>query len=308
MRKFLFILTLLLAAKQIALAQKVRFTNLTNHWAITRTYFDGNNTTYSRANYQYTDSVLLNGYVYHTLVSQQRHDSLLIREDTVAGKVYAISARSYYGGTTNNEIVLYDYNLVVGDTFSVATVFGNQNNEFKWVVDSVITTSINGTNHKVFYFDGIPGSSSHLLSFVTIEGIGATLNPVFPIYGTFFEEYNYLACFSTNQTTPPVNPQIDWFNNTTSCTLSVPDVLTKEHKVSVAPQPAQDMVTFNLPETFTEGEIIISDLLGRTVYSRRFNNSATLQVTNTAQFKGIGVYVIVDKKTGKKYTGKVVFE
>lgn len=116
-----------------------------------------------------------------------------LREDTILKKVYYYDTdemfSDYYADCmVDNEVVLYDFNLSVGDTVK-CTVATWDNCSFNAVVTSVYYVSINGINRKVFDFYSGAGQDYY------IEGIGGTESGGGLYQSVFFFESGYqLEC------------------------------------------------------------------------------------------------------------------
>jgi len=138
-----------------------------------------------------------------------------IREDS--GKVYIYSQ--------NNEHILYDFNLIKGDTIKLLNMFGKSND---WVVDSVDSIEILGT-----FLKRITLKFHDYLTDYRIEGIGSTLGVVYS--GNFIYDYSTELLCAMQQ-------NISIFNNPAynSCFIYTGINNQKRLKVRIYPTIVQD--------------------------------------------------------------------
>ena len=197
----------------------------------------------------------------------------LMREDTIARKVFI------YDYSTNSDELLYDFNLVAGDTL---------NSNFAGVgslliVDSVSTISLtNGSVRKIFYLssgenyiESIGGSQG--IQFPLIQGLGFWKVPIcinennIPIWGG--------QCFGI---------------------VGINENLQESKKVY--PNPFVNEISFesNNPE---ESEIVIYNTISNEIFRRSFSNSTTINTVNLVS--GIYVYKMISK-SGLTSFGKLV--
>ena len=167
---------------------------------------------------------------YYTILSEY-----YLREDIVEKKVYL------YDNLTSTDRLLYDFNLVVGDTLqeSYSVPPEGVTKIFVTGIDSVIV----GTNyHKRYQFDDeytiLSGSSE---STYLIEGIGYITDLLHT--GGWYGELTFnLNCFSVNEISlyPYYNP------NELSCRFFGADVSIKENenlKLNFYPNPINDFTS-----------------------------------------------------------------
>jgi hypothetical protein len=202
--------------------------------------------------YQYSTDTLLNGVNYHILKVAQKNYSLddegfcmipqgsintlltkyYMREDIAEKKVYL------YDILTSTDILLYDFNLEIGDTLpeSYFVSFGYY---FVTDIDSVLV----GTNyHKRYKIDDqytISSGSSE--STYLIEGVGY-ISDLLSIVSWYAEWDISLNCFSVNEISmyPYYEPSF------LSCRFFGADVSIKENenlKLNFYPNPINDFTS-----------------------------------------------------------------
>jgi hypothetical protein len=117
-------------------------------------------------NYKIIGDSIVNNVSYKKIISENGDCSCnwsipqnagLVREDTIAKKVYFIPINS------NSEVIIYDFTQNVGDTVNSFLSCGNQ-----LVIQSIDSISINGLYHKRFNISDCGVGTSF------IEGVGNT--------------------------------------------------------------------------------------------------------------------------------------
>ena len=268
------ILLILLLLPVFVKAQKIHFADTSNVWKEVMPQYDAPNPwifnyfTYSFAAEQMIDTVAYRQFGFG-----------LVREDSVLNKVYIRSGDS--------DIVLMDYNLRVGDTFSAPY--------HRFPVIGVDSTLINSVWHRVWYFPFYTGgwyTGTGTIS--VIEGIGCIEHPLFMMtdYGSCVEcSQPFMYCFSNHGSTPPLSPKIDWFDNSSTCTtyatlgINAP-AYSSEH-ITIYPNPATSSITITAQTTIMN--IAITDMVGQNIYSHRSN---TRQVQVDVETLPAGVYFV----------------
>ncbi len=136
---------------------------------------------------------------------------LLVREDTVAGKVYfkswdppgnMIGNGAYLMDTA--EFVAYNFGLNVGDTMIMPFVYGGYGTAISMHIliqkDSV---KINDVWHIAQRFKCPLGFGSSWSEYDVVEGVGSLTNPVNPAPFFNFENTQKLYCFGNGDTLSP---------------------------------------------------------------------------------------------------------
>jgi len=191
-----------------------------------------------------------------------------VREDTILNKVYVRDL------TGDSDILLMDYNLTLGDTFTTAY--------YQFAVIRIDSTLINAVWHKVWYFPPIPAGIYGGDPICVIEGIGCIQSPVYLIgnYNRCVEcSAPLMYCFSSNGITPPLSPPVSFLDNDTSCSkfanLDINQLQSPHGKINIYPNPATTSFTIQLntlSQGGAEGQITITNLLGQTVYTQSYNS------------------------------------
>lgn len=232
-----------------------------------------------------TSDVVIGGTTYHKLY-QSFNDAVLdeseyiggLRED--AGKVY------YIGASSSSEKLIYDFNVVVGDT--ITNAFTGSKDA---VVHSIETVIISGVSHKRINFtmatstavwpggawiDGIGNSSlGGLLGSPTMQPTcDCATNTVCLTLGGTTEEYKN-----------PSYASID-------CQSSVhtANVNMNTPAVSVIPNPVTGTGHLMIPAEGKFNTIAIYSIVGRKVYSSSLNGAASIEIDQANFVPGVYMY------------------
>lgn len=176
-----------------------------------------------------------------------------MREDTLNRKVYMINSdESVFPCTSSNEMLIWDFNLKVGDTLPSCLIkifnpvnFGDQK---RFVLDSIrqITNQFNlRLNH--FYYYGVRMGSCGDLTLNTVkfvEGFGMEDGPIIRRFYTFLDRY----CEGTLE-------QCNIVSSTKESTHS--------NQLTLLSNPVYDILNIRTDQNIQMSEII--DLNGRTM-------------------------------------------
>lgn len=177
-----------------------------------------------------------------------------------------------------SEVLLYDFNLNVGDTLPVT-----YNNEYygQNYVSSIDSILLGVTYHKRYnlgFWSGLFGYTS------IIEGVGSAFGLLEQIVNPL-EHYDYLTCFTHRGTI------IYTDSSSVGCNLPTPVGInehSKEAPISIFPNPTTGIINIKTP--FSEKTSIeILDVLGKTIYQTDFSSSESF--INLRQFPK-GVYFL----------------
>ncbi len=187
--------------------------------------------------------------------------------------------------STGSEIILYDFNLNVGDTIihPYGGAICNNDTITIWQVDSILTSD--GYHRQL-----------HLSSFATwIEGIGSTTYLFNPANVLCVSGNDVLVCMKTDSgfAYPP---------GTGSCIVSAPEPWHQKNKITVSPNPMTDILNIEFSNDELS-EINIYDIASRKLMQKKFTNFVSI---NTEQLStGLYLYEIRNKE-GIFKKGKVV--
>lgn len=243
----------------------------------------------------------------NTYYSHQGYISILLREDTVNGRLFA----RYSTDETEDEYLLCDLSLSVGDTFvlpSGSVHWGYYEQDMIMVVDSIGYPS----GRKVIYLTLLVGDCSHFyggyapymtsefnISLRFMEGVG-------PMYGVCppnyygMENTGALLCLYKD------NNLYYMTHETLGCFQSMCDVpLYPESSLQIYPNPTSNQVTLEfITEEEVSGTAIVRDLVGRVCCQFLVNGKKTaLDVSALPQ--GVYMLTFIDQQN-RKITKKIV--
>lgn len=269
-------------------AQKIRFTDTTNVWYLCND--DPFSSPYFRKTGVvkfYKDSII-NGKKYISFGIRNDWCDWL-REDTANGLVYCRK------DTDTTEVILYNYNLGIGDTL-VSYMFNDTTYFTVWRIDSVL---INGVIHKVQHFN--PAG-------YIIEGIGSCLGPQM-LEPPHPDMWHYICCFENNGNRPPVttfNSNTTGLDNTTSCMLSVPEIAPAKMP-QVIPNPVNASAKIVLPRPVLHGLLTVYNACGQIIAEKNIVNSPDVPIGKYISVPGFCFYKITTDE-GDCYSGRFIVQ
>ncbi len=291
--KHLFTTIVLVLLAYTGFSQKIYFSDTSNRWRVFVSTCGL--VPYSEAfvNYRYEGDTVLAGVTYRKLFPGG--PKYFIREDTVQKKVFIKAYGLQYVDT--NEMVLYDYNLNLGDTMRVNWY----NLHATYRVQSLDSTLIGNHYYKVWTMKNDSfGPVSNPYNYATyeykvIEGIGCLADPRYPIYPYFFEGCEWLTCFHM-------------FDNTTSCAFTKVEETALHNTATIYPNPANSTSVVQLKQPLASGQLSIYNILGRLVHHASVNNETKIPVGKYLPVPGQYFFKIIDYDQRQTYTGKFIFE
>jgi len=224
----------------------------------------------------------------------------LYREDTLQKKAWCINF--WYGDTT--EHLIYDNSWQVGD--SVRWKSPNSSLNCSFIISKADSTLINNVWHKVFSCQNNGCSSS--ARFKIIEGIGSDGGPGFPTAPATFEDHWSLRCF-TNMTLTPSGGLNLSFSLGSNCSLAIDDdFILADSDVRVIPNPVSAWSKIVLPYNFKDGIYTIYNYSGQMIKSSQFGNSSNIPLAELNFKSGIYFFKIIDRSSGKVFSGNFLVQ
>ncbi len=285
----------LLFAVHSSYAQKIRFTDTSNMWGV----YWVNAASFSSGidNISAAGSIVKNSYVYTDF------KAYYVREDTLQNVVFILKAKD------SIERILYDYNLKLGDTFTM--INGNTTiDTFFHLVTKVDSVLLNADRKKVWtfkcYYSNVFGATTEP-PYTVIEGIGCLRGLFYPMYPFYFEYGEQVVCFTNNNAKPIVNPAIGNFDNTTSCKLSVSSTHIQSQSITIIPNPANESSKLVFPYILQQGRLVVTNTLGQVVMQKEFQQKDKIEL-GVLPSGGVYFYTIIDNLAGKSYKGRFVYE
>ena len=257
-------------------AQKIHFSDSTNVWQEFVVTSTGGPPEFYYYNINVIRDSILGSVDYRVL-----NIGFMIREDTILKKVYARDV------VNDSDVVLMDYNLNAGDTF---TINFDSPIPYQYVVNGVDSTLIDSIWYKVWHFSRFDSSSDFGPWCDVIEGVGCIQHPTYMLAATGVsgESGHYMYCFSNKGVTPPLTPAVSFFDNTTSCsyypTLEIDDLRLSKDDAIIYPNPVQSEL--NIISTEKISSVVISNLYGQMIYSPT-SNSKEVQIDVSKLSSGI---------------------
>lgn len=211
----------------------------------------------------------------------------LMRDDISAKKVYAIYLEniSYSGCPVNEEILLYDFSLNVGDTAATC------------IIPSFIDFEINSINDTVKYGyatrDFVDNST-----YEYFEGIGSP-------FGLF--ENLFIPVKASKNRLPLTS--LMYFCRQDSCSLVVSVDDPEYHSdIRISPNPANAFVNI---ESDTPGDIqtiIVRDMLGNETLRKENNKTGKVQINTSKLSKGMYLITVLNRKGLVRTTEKILIK
>lgn len=211
-----------------------------------------------------------------------------LRDDATANKVYFV-----FAGTAADSL-LYDYNLIEGDTlkgYISQSVYSNSN----LVVLSVDSVSIDGQYRKRWNFaNDYNGDSAYV-----IQGIGSSGGLIEPLntYAIDFT-YRHLVCVSRDTETLYTST----YNSVMGCTLieGISD-LKLENKINCYPNPFSTETTLQADILFNNATLKVFNSRGQLVKQQKNINGCS--ITCHRENLPCGLYLFKIEEDNKTYTG-----
>ena len=198
-----------------------------------------------------------------------------IRFDSLTKRVYMVNDT----GTFYPELLIYDFNLLPGDTtpmgsYPFASAFS--------VIDSIDTILIFGIPVRKFYLP------NYALGNYIIEGIGGSngltyFNPKEMVLsgGIFMTE---LLCFQSGDSIYPSNSNCPQF-----IPVGVSEIYEQEHSINIWPNPFTSQTTIGFSKEQKNTIIRIRDVMGKEVNSLNFSGQ---QLSIERGELSVGIYFI----------------
>lgn len=258
-----------------------------------------------------TNPVIINSKTYSLI------DNVLVREDSAANKVY------YFRTSDSSDNLLFDYNLQQNDSFILNAYYRNTQRTYVYHILKVDTFLINNVTHKYFWTKSddtdLNRTGFAYVSFA--EGLGCVdYSPVYIINPqNYLDIYSQtlhcnLVCFENKGAYPSIT-QIPSSSNIPDNVHSCNDTLlnigsvskTVYNKINVFPQPALNNVTFKFPMVIANGNISITNIVGKQVFQSHFAQKDNLQLSDL-NLSGLYFYRIEDNTNNTVYSGKLIFQ
>ncbi len=309
MKNILFFILVLVSAR--VGAQKINFTDPTNEWLVrTETVTPGSPQRYGVHYHRFyiNGDTNINSNTYYELRSYNgdwktdRHEAY-VRYDSAANSMYLAAQPT--------DILLYNFNLSVGDTVFCpwSSTYANMN----YTVISIDPILLNNVYHKKFSLQVTDSSIVDLFgTYATIiEGVGCTTGPLDLLSGdrdiaVHNEISRYVTCFK-NQGIYPIPSYSGCSDSLIKVLLDVEVSVPGQNMLVVYPQPATTYANIQLPQTIKSGTLHLYNQVGQTLHTEAIRNKAQVQV-NAPTTPGLYYYRVLDNTTRQAWQGKILFE
>jgi hypothetical protein len=101
------------------------------------------------------------------------------------------------------------------------------------------------------------------------------------------------------------------FDNNISCKdtngVDVKNIPINRKGVTISPNPANQYSKITLPYTIQSGQLIITDVLGKTICSKSITNKTEIAIGELPA-SGFYLYQLTDLTQNQSYTGKFIYE
>ncbi|MEI6817714.1 MAG: T9SS type A sorting domain-containing protein [Bacteroidota bacterium] len=218
-----------------------------------------------------------------------------IRQDTLQKKIYI--------NVGNQDTLLYDFNLSLGDTLSFVAYNSNQDTNIVTNIDSI---QIENNYRKRFNISVLHRHNNLLDSnYVSlIEGIGSTyglLDPITP----YFESGSSLECFSLNSQT--LYPDTSTFCN---INVGIPSINLENGIILLSPNPfsTQATLTFQGIKNENNKSLFVYNLLGQDVQNIFVGNNNEVIIHRNNLPSGMYFYKLMDDNKTVLGMGKMMVE
>lgn len=285
----------------------VGFNQITNHfestyskWYVASNFINANQENPSHLGvktkiWQLEGDTLIDGVVWSKLVM---YDDTLTNENDFKGYLKSEGNKVFYKeNATDNQQLIYDFDIEVGDSVEYAFKIGNDE-YLAWLeLIEISTININGGSYKKFTFsepkpyeiDGdFPITMGNLLQEVWIEGIGSIRGPLFPVNPFMLDsewgEKVDLTCSFVDET--------QYYHNNSYSDCYVRDVLGikdfQKELAKIYPNPIKDVIFITNPSNHAMN-IEITNNLGQIILQTELKEGKNQLDLNTLKS---GIYFI----------------
>lgn len=240
--------------------------------------------------YSSEGDTIINGKWYRFMVDFHFNKAVVVREDTVRGKVYF---RYLYGQRKHTDVLMYDYSLKLNDAIYIfnpnSPIPEDSLGLYDVVrVDSVLTEK---GYRKRLKLDRHDQTSNEYLTTTWVEGVGGLSYINTPAVGPELYGFGELSCFAFNDSDYVYKSAFSKKNKSCSINIAPTDDTLRLSQVrntdlKIYPNPTTKYINIKGIEEIT-ATFKIQDSLGKTVLEKE--NSLTK--VDISGFKS-GVYVI----------------
>jgi hypothetical protein len=195
---------------------------------------------YFQANFYVEKDTVVNGLSYKKIKTNNWANKILLREDTITGKVWHKNLFFYSSAFPDLddtiEILAFDFSLMKGDTMDLRYITGGTH-QYPYPLNQVDSVYyVNGLKH--IQFRAIPSHApNERITF--IEGVGGNLGVIWKIYRTYMQRQYLLCSYKDGVKTSYVNKKYNGNCNPHNLNGSGENVDLLD-QISIYPNPAQE--------------------------------------------------------------------
>jgi hypothetical protein len=241
-------------------------------------YYTDGDTTYNSTQYK-----VLNGYHY---ISR----TFWLREDTVTQQVFL----SYDSGGLREEVLLYDFSLLPGDSIEMKNPSSPfPSNAGFFVVDSIVMVQLHDNNYyRHFYLSATPSNPISSNQSQWMEGVGSLSMINAPSGTPDVNGTGKLSCFFKNGEL--FYSQIDSIANCVPIYTSVTDNKLIGNGIKVFPTIVQNAC--HITGIASMESLFIYDINGKIIIKKNIDNRSNITISTTDFNSGIYFIVLTDHK------------
>lgn len=268
--------------------------------------------TYGTEQYWSNRDTVFNNDTFHILDAHHYNGDMLVREDTTNGAVYGIPL---FGEGTGTEVMLYDFSLQPGDTFSVFNPISPLNYDAgSFIVDSTSNINYLGTTRKTLYLSALDTLRAGSKGAIWIEGVGSLFLLTTPGALPKRKAYGELACaikdgvflYKSKLAAENDTCILDGIQPADDTTSVSPETSKKQNSFHLFPNPAQDVIHLELSRDHnTPEDFLIYNSQGQLVQSVKIPVHQTQIEINISSLHP-GLYFIGSAKNHSDFTPFVV--
>ncbi|RLD42183.1 MAG: hypothetical protein DRI86_12130 [Bacteroidetes bacterium] len=258
--------------------------------------------------YKIKGDTTINGVDYKKLYSMN-YDSLLIENVEYFGAIREDSfKRVYYldnnlpnspigNNNDSTEVLLYDFSLIVGDTFLLPYPF--YSSDTIQIVESIDSALVEGQWRKRINFQ----QNMSISNKIWVEGIGDLKGIFFPLLFEF-ENYWTLTCYEDSSIFW-TNPELTQYGSSCFGVGIKNQRNTNKLTLNVYPNPCSNYIEFNINGK-QEINLSIINSLGNKVCTKTLKNSNGIFIFNTQELASGIYYYIITTEQNQSSSGKFI--
>lgn len=253
---------------------------------------------YARLGLQNHDTTI-NGTTYHSLYRLSGAGTTIT--EWIGGLRESDKKIYYYNYSVQNEQLLFDFNVAVGDTvYSTASIQG--------IVHDIDSVNIRGTYHKRFNFstrDGTVWTNGSWIEGIGNASLGGLLGSAMAM--PTCDCANHTICFKQDIDWVYHNDHYAYIDCESGGILATEDVSHTAPTVVLAPNPVTGVSIFQVQPAGGAMQLSVYNINGALLSTQHINGAASVALRKADYSSGIYWYLL-RSHTGNMVTGKFVVE